>query len=153
MSKIERDRIQTASTSSKLKPSPIEASWIIEGNPIAESSLVSKSADRLSWTMVWQCSEGKFNWYYDMDESILILDGSVVIESDTMPPARYGPGDTVFFGNGAHARWHVERSVRKLAFCRKTPPVWLGFGLRLFSKINRTILPSRSRNAMSAMSG
>ena len=75
---------------------------------------------------------------------MLILEGSIVIESDTMPPTRYGPGDTIFFRDGAHARWHVEDRVRKLAFCRQTPPVWIGFGLRLFSKIKRAIMPARS---------
>ena len=153
MSKIHLDFIQTADTASKLKPNPIEPSWIVEGNPVAQSSLISKSPDGLAWTVVWQCSEGKFNWYYDMDESLLILEGSIVLESDTMPPTRYGPGDTILFRNGAHARWHVERSVRKLAFCRKTPPVWVGFGLRLFSKIKRTMMPARSRKAISLVSG
>jgi uncharacterized protein len=152
MSKIHRDFIQTANTTLKLKPSPIEPSWIIEGNPIAQASLISKSSDGLAWTVVWQCSEGKFNWYYDVDETLLILEGSIVLESDTMPPTRYGPGDTIFFRDGAHARWHVEGSIRKLAFCRKTPPVWVGFGLRLFSKIKRTIMPARSRKAIRLMS-
>ena len=143
MSKIHRDFIQTANTTSKLKPSPIEPSWIIEGNPIAQSSLISKSADGLAWTVVWQCSEGKFNWYYNVDETLLILEGSIVLESDTMPPTRYGPGDTIFFRNGAHARWHVEGRVRKLAFCRTTQPMIFGFALRLFNKLKRIVLPKQ----------
>ncbi len=152
MPKLSLNLIETASTASNLAPSPIEPSWIIDGNPVAQSALLSKSADGLSWTVVWQCSEGKFNWHYDIDESLVILEGSIVLESDTMPPTRYGPGDTILFRNGAHARWHVERSVRKLAFCRKTPPVWVGFGLQLFSKIKRTIMPTRSRKAISLAS-
>jgi uncharacterized cupin superfamily protein len=152
MSKIHNDFIQAANTTLKLKPSPIEPSWIVEGNPIAQASLISKSADGLAWTMVWQCSEGKFNWYYDVDETLLILEGSIVVECDTMPPTRYGPGDTIFFRDGAHARWHVEGNVRKLAFCRKTPPVWVAFGLRLFSKIKRTIMPARNGKAIRLMS-
>jgi uncharacterized protein len=151
MSKIHRDLIRTAKTTLELKPSPIEPSWIVEGNPIAQTALISKSADGLAWTVVWQCSEGKFNWYYDVDESLLILEGSIVLESDTMPPTRYGPGDTIFFGNGAHARWHVEGRVRKLAFCRKTQPAWISFGLKLFSRITRTLMPARDRKAIRLM--
>jgi uncharacterized protein len=151
MSKIHRDLIQAAKTTLELKPSPIEPSWIVEGNPIAQTALISKSADGLAWTVVWQCSEGKFNWYYDVDESLLILEGSIVLESDTMPPTRYGPGDTIFFGNGAHARWHVEGRVRKLAFCRKTLPAWISFGLKLFSRITRTLMPARDRKAIRLM--
>jgi uncharacterized protein len=144
---VARALIETANTASNLTPSPIEPSWITEGNPVARASLLSKSADGQAWTVVWQCSEGKFHWYYDIDETILILEGSIVLENDAMPPTRYGPGDTIFFKNGAHAKWHVEGHVRKLAFCRKTQPVLLNFALRGFSKIKRMIMPGRKRKA------
>ena len=143
--------IETGNVVTSLTPRPIEPSWIIEGNPVAQSSVLSKSADGLASTMVWQCSEGKFNWYYDYDETILILEGSIVLESDGMTPTRYGPGDVVFFRNGAHAKWHVEGHVKKLAFCRKTQPVLLGFALRVFSKIKRTLMPSGKRQPASLM--
>jgi hypothetical protein len=64
-----------------------------------------------------------------------------------MSPSRYGPGDVIFFKDGAHARWHVEGRVRKLAFCRKTLPVLLGFALRALSKFKRMLLPSDERAA------
>jgi hypothetical protein len=91
--------------------------------------------------MVWQCSEGVFNWYYDLDETILILEGSIVLESATMSPTRYGPGDVVFFRNGAHAIWRVEGYVRKLAFFRRSQPILLALVLRACSKIKRTLVP------------
>ena len=81
-----RALIEVADTAVNLTPTPIEPSWIIQGNPVAQSTVLSKSADRLAWTMVWQCSEGMFNWHYDCDETILILEGSVVLESETMSP-------------------------------------------------------------------
>jgi uncharacterized protein len=144
---IEVAHTEVAHTASNLTPSPIEPSWIIEGNPVAQSSLLSKSEDGQAWTVVWQCSEGKFQWYYDFDETILILEGSIVIESDGMPPTRYKPGDVILFKDGAHAKWHVESQVRKLAFCRVTQPVMLGFALRGLSKIKRTLMPARKRKA------
>jgi len=143
--------IETTNLVVNLTPRPIEPSWIIEGNPQAQWCVLSKSADGLASTMVWECSEGKFNWYYDFDETILILEGSIVLESDTMPPTRYSAGDVVFFKDGAHARWHVEGHVRKLAFCRKTQPVLVGFALRVFSRIKRTLLPSGKRQPASLM--
>jgi uncharacterized cupin superfamily protein len=143
--------IETANLVVKLAPRPIEPSWIIEGNPDAQCSVLSQSADGLASTMIWQCSEGKFNWYYDFDETILILEGSIVLESDTTPPTRYGPGDVIFFKDGAHARWHVEGHVRKLAFCRKTQPVLLGLALRVISKIKRTLIPAGKRQAAGLM--
>jgi uncharacterized cupin superfamily protein len=72
-------------------------------------------------------TEGKFNWYYDFDETIMILEGSIVLESEGMPPRRYGVGDVIFFRDGAHAKSHVEGYVKKVAFCRQTNPFWLGF--------------------------
>jgi uncharacterized cupin superfamily protein len=143
--------IETGNLVVDLTPSPIEPSWIIEGNPVAQCSVLSKSADGLASTMVWQCSEGKFNWYYDFDETILILEGSIVLENDAMRPTRYGAGDVIFFRDGAHAKWHVEGRVKKLAFCRKTQPVVLGFALRVFSKIKRTLMPAGKRQAVSLM--
>jgi hypothetical protein len=134
--------IETANLAVNLTPRPIEPSWIIEGNPVAQSCVLSGSADGLATTIVWQCSEGKFNWYYDFDETILILEGSIVLENDAMGPTRYGPGDVIFFRDGAHAKWHVEGHVRKLAFCRKTSPAMLGLALRVFSKLKRTVMPS-----------
>jgi uncharacterized protein len=148
---MSRALIETTNLVVDLTPRPIDPSWIIEGNPEAKWNVLSKSADGLASTMVWECSEGKFNWFYDFDETILILEGSIVVESDTMAPTRYGPGDVIFFRDGAHARWHVEGRVKKLAFCRKTQPVLVGFALRVFSKLKRTLLPAGKRQAASLM--
>jgi len=134
--------IETTNLVVNQTPKPIEPCWIIEGNPVAQWCVLSKSADGLASTMVWECSEGIFNWYYDFDETIMILEGSIVLESDTMRPTHYGPGDMIFFRNGAHARWHVHGHVRKLAFCRTTQPFVMGFALRAFNKIKRTLMLS-----------
>jgi len=134
--------IETTDLKVKLTPRPIEPSWIIEGNPVAQGCVLSTSADGLACTIVWECSEGKFNWHYDFDETIMILEGAIVLESDAMPPTRYGPGDVIFFRNGAHARWHVQGRVRKLAFCRTAQPFLLGFALRAFNKLKRILLSS-----------
>jgi len=148
---MSRALIETAKLLVNLTPRPIEPSWIIEGNPVAQGSVLSTSTDGLASTIVWQCSEGKFNWYYDCDETILILEGSIVLESDTMHPTRYGAGDVVFFRHGAHAKWHVEGVVRKLAFCRATHPFLLSFALRAINKIKRTLMPSDKRQPVSLM--
>ena len=139
--------IETSNLVVNLEPRPIEPSWIIEGSPVAQSCVLSKSADGLATTIVWECSEGRFNWYYDFDETILILEGSIVLENDTMRPTRYGKGDVIFFRNGAHARWYVEGRVRKLAFCRTTQPMVLAFVARVFNKIKRVVFLSEKRVA------
>jgi hypothetical protein len=150
---MSRALIEIARLTVDLTPRPIEPSWIIEGKPEATWCVLSKSADGLASTMVWHCTAGKFNWYYDFDETILILEGGIVLESDAMPPTRYGPGDVIFFKDGAHARWHVESHVKKLAFCRKTQPVWLGFALRVVLKLKKIFLPAGDRQPASLMAG
>jgi uncharacterized cupin superfamily protein len=148
---MSRALIETTNLTVNLMPRPIEPSWIIEGTPDARSCMLSHSADGLASTMVWECSAGKFNWYYDFDETVLILEGSIVLESDTMPSKRYAAGDVIFFKDGAHARWHIEDRVRKLAFCRKTSPVWLGFALRVLLKLKKIFLPAGERQPASLM--
>ncbi|WP_227590544.1 cupin domain-containing protein, partial [Klebsiella aerogenes] len=36
--------------------------------------MLSWSADGSASTIVWQCTEGRFEWHYDFDETILILE-------------------------------------------------------------------------------
>ncbi|MGJ5047161.1 cupin domain-containing protein [Bradyrhizobium oligotrophicum] len=132
--------IETANLTVDLAPAPIEPSWIIEGTPTATSCTIARSSDGLGSTIVWHCTEGKFNWYYDFDETILILEGAIVLESDGLPAKRYGPGDVIFFRDGAHAKWHVEGHVKKLAFCLKTQPYVLGLAVRVINKLKRMFL-------------
>jgi uncharacterized protein len=131
--------IEMAHCEMVLDPSPIEPSWIIEGYPEARSRLLSTSACNTARTLIWSCTEGKFNWYYDFDETIVILEGSIVLESERMPPKRYGVGDVIFFRNGAHAKWHVENYVKKVAFCRLNNPFPLGFAIRAANKLKSLI--------------
>jgi uncharacterized cupin superfamily protein len=146
-----RGLIEIARLTVDLTPRPIEPSWIREGKPEATWSILSQSADGLATTMVWHCTEGKFEWFYDFDETVLILDGAIVLESDGMPPTRYTAGDVIFFKDGAHAKWHVEGHVKKLAFCRKTQPVLLGLALRALSRFKRMLLPAGKRQPASLM--
>ena len=118
-----------------LKSSPIEPSWIIEGNPEARSHWLPTSADGAAATAIWSCTEGKFNWYYDVDETIVILEGSIVLESEGMRPKRYGVGDVIFFRNGAHAKWHVEGYVKKVAFLHRPNPFVLGLAVCAVNKL------------------
>jgi uncharacterized protein len=150
---MSRALIEIARTTVDLTPRPIEPSWVIEGKPDASWCVLSQSADGLASTMVWHCTAGKFDWYYDFDETILILEGGIMLENDTMPPTRYGPGDVIFFKDGAHARWHIESHVKKLAFCRKTQPVWLGFAVRVFLKLRKMFFPMKAGQPASLMAG
>jgi len=101
-----------------LNPSPICPDWIIEGNPVARNRLVSSSADGMASTFIWDCTAGRFNWYYSIDETVYVVEGSVVIQDPMGARCRLSAGDTVFFPAGSRAEWNVDSYVQKIAFCR-----------------------------------
>ena len=78
----------------------------------------------------------------------MILEGSIVLESEGMPPRRYGVGDVILFRNGAHAKWHVERYVKKIAFFRQTNPFGLGFAVRAVNKLKRMFFVPGGRRSV-----
>jgi hypothetical protein len=43
----------------------------------------------------------------------------------------------ILFRGGAHAKWHVEGYVKKVAFCRQTNPIGLGFAVRVVNRLER----------------
>ena len=109
-------------TAVDLRPAPINPDWIRGGTPVARNALLSSSHDRAACTLVWDCTPGEFEWHYDSDETVHILDGSVVLDDGFAPPRRLGPGDVVLFPKGAVVRWTVETQGRKRACFRRPLP-------------------------------
>lgn len=105
-----------------LHPSPINPAWILEGEPVARNRLLSGSDDGTACTLAWDCTAGRFDWYYDIDETVYVIEGSVRILDDRGVERVVEAGDTVFFPAGTHAQWTVEKYVRKIAFCRSPLP-------------------------------
>jgi uncharacterized cupin superfamily protein len=135
--------IETGHCNVNLEPAPIDPSWIIEGYPEARMHVISTSENCASFasTRIWSCTEGKFNWFYDVDETIVILEGSIVLESEGMPPKRYGVGDVMFIREGTHAKWHVEGYVKKIVFLRQALPFKLGFVIRAVNRLRWMLRP------------
>jgi uncharacterized cupin superfamily protein len=106
----------------KLVSNPIRPEWILEGQPLARIELLSSSADGTASTYFWDCTAGRFNWFYGFDETFHILEGAVVLKDSTGRARRVTVGDTVFFPKGSAAEWTVDTYVRKLAFCRNPVP-------------------------------
>lgn len=124
-------------TAVDLRPSPINPDWIRGGNPVARNALLSSSRDRAACTVVWDCTPGAFEWRYDSDETIHILEGSVVLDDGCAPARRLGPGDVVLFPAGAVVNWTVETHVRKLAFFHRPLPAPVALVSRAVGKAKR----------------
>jgi uncharacterized protein len=105
-----------------LMPSPIRPSWVLEGNPMARNQLLSVSADGNARSYIWDCTAGRFNWFYEVDETIYVIEGGVVLTDGTGTARRLCAGDTIFFPAGVHAEWYVENYIRKFALIRTPLP-------------------------------
>ena len=127
--------ISQFSTDVPLSSAPINPDWILEGQPIARNRVLSRSSDQLACTIIWDCTSGKFNWFYDIDETVHIIEGSVTVSDGVNPPKTLKPGDVAFFPVGTKAHWHVENYVRKVAFCQRPLPKFTQGPIQMLRKV------------------
>ena len=130
-----------------LNPSSIYPSWVIEGNPVARNRVLSCSADGTASTFIWDCTAGRFNWFYDVDETIYLIEGGVLVKDQAGAAHRLRAGDAIFFPAGCRAEWHVEDYIRKIAFCRVPLPQRVVFAKRCFRFLKR-LVPARRAGAV-----
>ncbi|HEY0802053.1 MAG TPA: cupin domain-containing protein [Steroidobacteraceae bacterium] len=134
-----------------MHPSPIRPSWILDGTPIARNNLLSTSADGTANTYIWDCTAGRFNWFYDVDETVYVIEGGVVIRDSTGVLRSLRAGDTMFFPAGARAEWHVQSYIRKIAFCRVPLPRFVLIARQSYRFLKRLTGSGRRQDAAPAM--
>jgi hypothetical protein len=115
---------------------PINPTWVLEGEPRARISGWGESPDGTTSHWTWDCTAGRFRWYYDVDETIVIVAGSVTLQIEGEPPVQLGVGDAGYFPAGHWVTWTVDEYVRKHAVVRVPVPRALryavnGFGRRM----------------------
>ena len=132
---VNRPKISTHSSTATLAPSPINPDWIIEDEPEARNCILNRSSDGVGCVILWECTAGKFEWHYDIDEMAYIIEGSVIVGDERTPPRRLGPGDVIFFPRDSVAKWHVESYVRKIAYCHKPLPNFARFPIAILRKL------------------
>lgn len=98
-----------------LVPAPIPRAWVLEGNPVARDKRLAGGGD-LPRTLMWDCTAGRFNWYYQDYEVAHVLEGSVVIEDAAGVRQWLRTGDTFLFAAGSQYQWTVPNYIRKIAF-------------------------------------
>ena len=101
---------------------PINPDWILEGTPHARFSGWAESLDGTTSHWTWDCTAGRFRWYYDVDESIVVVDGSVSIQVGDEDPVVLEVGDAAYFPAGHWVTWQVDKYVRKQAVVRVPVP-------------------------------
>ena len=126
-----------------LQPAPIPPSWILEGAPEAWNKNLAESHDRTCWKLFWECTSGRFNWDYDIDETAFIISGEAFITTGANGERRLGPGDMVFFPAGSTCTWRVPARVTKFAVMRRPTPRPFAFAVRAWGKITRKLNGNR----------
>lgn len=106
----------------QMSPVVIPKDWIIDGEPKAQSALLSRSTDGAAVTVVWETTRGTFRWYFNIDETVSVLDGEVFITDEKNVVRRLGPGDVAYFRGGMWSTWRVPDRLRKIAFIRHGMP-------------------------------
>lgn len=137
--------IAAADTKASTRPTPINPAWVVEGDPQARSAILSTSPDAAAFAILWECTAGRFDWHYDIDEWVHVIEGSVVVSAPGQAPMILVPGSVALFPKGLVAHWHVETYVRKVAFCYMPPPQPAALALRAWRKLERIARSFSSR--------
>ncbi len=60
----------------------------------------------------WGCEISEFDWFYDSEETCLLIEGEVAVEYGGKRVS-FGAGDYVVFPKGLSCVWKVTKPVRK----------------------------------------
>jgi len=60
----------------------------------------------------WGCGVSEFDWYYDSEETALIIEGEVTVEYGTKS-VLISEGDCVVFPKGLSCVWKVTKPIKK----------------------------------------
>lgn len=98
---------------STLEPVDSPNATTLQGKPRYRQLTFAHTPDGSSIAGLWSCEgPAKFQWRFDTDESVHILDGMVHVEHDGVERT-FLPGHTAFFPAGAVTVWHVPERVKK----------------------------------------
>ena len=61
----------------------------------------------------WSKEVSTFPWSYSDKETAYILEGNVIVTSNTGESISFGPGDLVIFEAGLNCTWDVKSPLRK----------------------------------------
>jgi uncharacterized cupin superfamily protein len=124
--------------------------WVLSGTPVTRTWNVVRSHDLNSDIVVWECTAGRFECRYSVDETVMVVAGEVFITDQGGEERRLGPGDLGFFPAGSSCIWRVPASVRKIAVLRETMWRPVGLGLKVWKRLLGIVGIPRVRPAAAA---
>jgi uncharacterized cupin superfamily protein len=120
---------------------PFNPEWVIDGQPASRSKALSMSEDRISDTVLWECTAGHFNWHFERDEVIFVLSGEAFLIEPHGRELRFGAGDFGFFPAGTSCTFRVDNHFRKIAVIRETMSRPHAYALKAWKKLLRLAHP------------
>jgi uncharacterized protein len=103
----------SANQSLQFNPVLVDPAWIKSGSPNFRASMFASSPDGKRNSGIWQCDgPSTFEWNFDLDETIYILEGEVEI-TYLGKIFTLKLGDTAVFHSGTKAIWHVPKHLKK----------------------------------------
>lgn len=130
-----------------LEPAAIPSEWILEGDPITRCRRLWGSTDDMAFTVMWDCTAGRFNWFYDIDETICVMEGSVTLTDVHGQRYTLEPTDTFYFPCGSRYHWTVPVYVRKVAFVHVPLSPKLRYAKRIYRSMKGWVGLNRSPGA------
>jgi uncharacterized protein len=93
---------------------------ILDGTPDARAMFTAHSADANASAGFWSCDVGRYEFVFDYDEFVYLIEGEVVV-SEAAPSTRTFtllPGDTAHFPQGVTTIWQINRRMTKYFVAR-----------------------------------
>jgi uncharacterized protein len=118
-----------------LQPAPIPDAHVIAGRPEASNAVLFHSTDGLQTTLLWHCTAGTFRWFYEQDETLVLLSGGMTLHFDDGSTRICRTGDAVAFPAGTSCVWEIDDHARKLASLRRPVPWPVALPIRVVYRL------------------
>jgi uncharacterized protein len=98
------------------EPYPLPKETIREGDPAGQVHWlrVSGAGEPPYYAGIWTAQPSVFDYAFEMNETLHVLDGHVVVAVEGGPTIDLRPGDVVSFPKGSKTRWHVKAPFKKV---------------------------------------
>ena len=98
------------------EPYALPKESIVEGDPKSQVHWlrVSGPGELPYFAGLWTAQPSVFDYRFELDETLHVLEGHVVVSVEGGPTIDMRPGDVVSFAKRAMTRWHVKAPFKKV---------------------------------------
>jgi uncharacterized cupin superfamily protein len=107
---------KTTIHASSYEPYPMPEEIRVEGDPAAKVHWLRASAagEPPYYAGLWTAQPSVFDYTFEMNETLHVLEGRVVVTQKDGPTLDLRPGDVATFPKGAVTRWDVREPFKKV---------------------------------------